>query len=39
MGEGIDINLTMARLELIKATQIVFKNILNILGVNIPKKM
>ena len=39
MGEGADINLTMARLELIKATQIIFKNILNILGINIPKKM
>ncbi|MEK7548870.1 MAG: arginine--tRNA ligase [Patescibacteria group bacterium] len=39
VGEGVDIDLTMARLELIKATQIVFENILNILGVNIPKKM
>lgn len=39
MGEGIDKNLSLARLELIKAAQVVFKNVLNLLGVSIPKKM
>lgn len=39
IGEGIDKNLSLARLELIKAAQVVFKNVLNLLGVSIPKKM
>lgn len=36
---GVEKELMFARLELIKATQIVFKNLFNLLGVSIPKKM
>ncbi|MFA5083824.1 MAG: arginine--tRNA ligase [Candidatus Paceibacterota bacterium] len=37
LGEKQD--LMVARLELIKATQIVFKNLFNLLGINLPEKM
>lgn len=36
---GVEKELMFARLELIKATQIVFKNLFNLLGVSILKKM
>lgn len=39
MGEGIDKNLSLTRLELIKATQVIFKNLFNILTITNPDKM
>lgn len=36
---GEEKNLMLARLELIKATQIIFKNLFGLLGVSMPKKM
>lgn len=37
IGEKRD--LMIARLELIKATQVIFKNLFNLLGINLPKRM
>ncbi len=39
IGENIDKNLSLARLELIKATQIIFKTLFNILRISNPDKM
>ncbi len=36
---GAEENLMAARLELIKATQVIFKNLFGLLGVSMPKKM
>lgn len=36
---GVEKELMFARLELIKATQVIFKNLFNLLGIGIPKKM
>ncbi|KKR88580.1 MAG: Arginine-tRNA ligase [Candidatus Wolfebacteria bacterium GW2011_GWA2_42_10] len=39
IGENIDKNLSLARLELIKAVQAAFKNLFGLLGISMPKKM
>ncbi|MBI4993996.1 arginine--tRNA ligase [Candidatus Wolfebacteria bacterium] len=36
---GVQNDLVLARMELIKATQIIFKNLFSLLGINLPKKM